>query len=494
MRYVLQALLFMNSGESEMKNPSIHIVEKTNQRSLQALDGLNFFLADVRAGVGPFLATYLLASLHWNPAQIGVVMSMMGIAGLLAETPCGALVDAVKGKRLLIVAAASVVGVSCISMTIFPNFYVISSAQIFNGVAAAVFPPAIAAITLGMVAQHEFATRIGRNEVFNHAGNVAAAVLAGTIGYVLGQQWIFYLVAIIAGASAVSALLIRKEEIDYLRARASSPSGRVSASNIRDLFADRNILAFAAAVTLFHFGNAAMLPLAGQLLTRSHEAFASINMSACIVAAQMVMVPVAFLSGKLGNSWGRKPVFLIGFAILPIRGLLYTLSDNPFFIVCVQLLDGIGAGIFGVLSVIVVADLTKGTGRYNLVLGAIATAQGIGASLSNLVSGYVVNAWGYNAGFFFLACVAAVALIIYGLMMPETKEHQDISSASLTEDKEKLSFAPLNYAPQTFSLAMNFGNNGEDLNGIGNVVKAVVSEPDSDSLQISGQSIRRTLR
>ena len=480
-----------------MNNLEIHFEGTTNQRSLHALDSLNFFLADVRAGVGPFLATYLLASLHWNPAQIGVVMSMMGIASLLAETPCGALVDAIQGKRLLIVAAALVVGVSCTCMTIFPNFYVISAAQIFNGVAAAIFPPAIAAITLGMVAQQEFTTRIGRNEVFNHAGNVAAAMLAGTIGYILGQQWIFYLVAIIAGASAVSALLIRKDDIDYLRARASTqtkPSGIASASSIRDLFADRNILAFAAAVTLFHFGNAAMLPLAGQLLTRSHEAFASINMSACIIAAQMVMIPVAFLSGKLGNTWGRKPVFLIGFAILPIRGLLYTLSDNPFFIVCVQLLDGIGAGIFGVLSVIVVADLTQGTGRYNLVLGAIATAQGIGASLSNLVSGYVVNAWGYNVGFLFLACVAAVALTIYGFMMPETKEHQDLSSASLTEDEEKLSFAPLGYAPQTFSLAMNFGNNGENLNGIVNEVKALVNEPDPDSLKTFGQSIRRTLR
>ena len=209
------------------------------------------------------------------------------------------------------------------------------------------------------------------------------------------------------------------------------------ALGIKALFTDRKILIFAVAVTLFHFANAAMLPLAGQLLTRDHESFASLNMSACIVAAQLIMIPVAFLSGKWGNTWGRKPVFLIGFAILPIRGFLYILSDNPFFIVCVQLLDGIGAGIFGVLSVVVVADLTQGTGRYNLVLGAIATAHSIGASLSNVVSGYIVNAWGFNTGFLFLASVAALAFAIFGLMMPETKRLQPISAVSLPEETTK---------------------------------------------------------
>lgn len=414
--------------------------KQPSRQSLYALDCLNFFLADVRGGVGPFLVTYLLAVLHWNPAEIGVVMAVMGIANLLADTPCGALVDFVKKKRLLIVAAALLMGVSCTFITIFPNFYCISAAQIVNGIVSAIFAPAVAAITLGIVGRQTFALRIGRNEVFNHAGNVATALLAGIVGYLLGQEWIFYLVAIVAGASAVSVLFIRNDDIDYLRSRGGAlnvtPDG-VVALGIRSLFSDRKILIFAVAVTLFHFANAAMLPLAGQLLTRDHEIFASLNMSACIVAAQLIMIPVAFLSGKWGNKWGRKPVFLIGFAILPIRGLLYILSDNPFYIVCVQLLDGIGAGIFGVLSVVVVADLTQGTGRYNLVLGAIATAHSIGASLSNVVSGYIVNAWGFNIGFLFLASVAALAFIIFGLMMPETKVLPPISAKSLLEETTK---------------------------------------------------------
>lgn len=144
-------------------------------------------------------------------------------------------------------------------------------------------------------------------------------------------------------------------------------------------------------------------------------------MSACIIAAQMVMVPVSYWAGKFGNSWGRKPVFLIGFAVLPLRGLLYTLSHDPLYIVGVQLLDGIGAGIFGVLHLIVVADLPQRTGRYNFVLGAIATAQGIGAAISSLVSGYIVNALGFDAGFLFLAAMAALAFLVYWLLVPETK-------------------------------------------------------------------------
>ncbi|MGC8603708.1 MAG: MFS transporter, partial [Desulfomonilaceae bacterium] len=351
-----------------------------------------------------------------------------------------ALVDSVKKKRLLIIVAASLMGISSVFITLFSTFYFISAAQVVNGVVSALFAPAVAAITLGLVGRHTFALRVGRNEVFNHAGNVATALVAGIVGYLLGQEWIFYLVAIIGGISAVSVLFIKKDDIDYVRSRGGAlnvtPDG-VVALGIRALFSDRKILIFAIAVTLFHFANAAMLPLAGQLITRRNEVFASLNMSACIVAAQLIMIPVAFLSGKWGNKWGRKPVFLIGFAILPIRGLLYILSNNPFYIVSVQLLDGIGAGIFGVLSVVVVADLTQGTGRYNLVLGAIATAHSIGASLSNVVSGYIVNAWGFSTGFVFLAAVAALALAIFGLMMPETKAIPPISAEALLEETTK---------------------------------------------------------
>ncbi len=161
-------------------------------------------------------------------------------------------------------------------------------------------------------------------------------------------------------------------------------------------------------MVLFHFANAAMLPLAGQKLSHGHEHGAAGYMSACIIAAQLVMVPVALVAGRLAVSWGRRPVFLAGFAILPIRGILYTMTSSPYALVGIQLLDGIGAGIFGVVGTLVIADLTRGTGRFNLMQGALATATGIGASASNLMTGFVVKAGGYDTGFLVLAAIAAV--------------------------------------------------------------------------------------
>jgi MFS family permease len=156
-------------------------------------------------------------------------------------------------------------------------------------------------------------------------------------------------------------------------------------------------------------------------------------MAAAIVAAQMVMIPVALLASRLAESWGRKPTFLIGFAVLPIRGVLYIFGADPRYLVAVQVLDGVGAGIFGVVGVLVIADLTRGTGRFNLMQGALATATGLGAALSNLVTGAVVQVAGFDAGFLTLAAIAASALVFFAFMVPETRR----LPASVDEDMPK---------------------------------------------------------
>lgn len=403
---------------------------KPQKKSLRSLDYLNFFLADVRDGVGPYLAIYLQASHKWNPANIGIAMSAMGMATVIAQTPAGAIVDRLRQKRLLIVLAAVLVAVGCVGMVLSPTLPTVVSAQALIGVAAAIFPPAIAAITLGIVGYNKLDRRIGRNEAFNHAGNVAAAVLAGTVGHFIAREGIFFLVAAMAIASAIAVVQIRDRDIDPDLARAAKDGQngeehQPHVSGIGQILSDRRILIFAISAVLFHFANAAMLPLVGQRLADGKATGASLYMSACIIVAQLVMIPVSTWAGRLAHT-GRKPIFLLGFAILPIRGVLYTFSDNPFFLVSVQLLDGIGAGIFGVLSVLIVADLTKGTGRFNITQGAINTAVGIGASLSNLLTGFVVQQAGYNAGFLTLAAIATVALGVFGVLMPETNiVHQD---------------------------------------------------------------------
>src|SRR5271156_1045922 len=179
---------------------------------------------------------------------------------------------------------------------------------------------------------------------------------------------------------------------------------------------------------LFHLANAALLPLIGQKLALAHPKEATAMMSACIVAAQLVMLPIAVLVGHTADRWGRKPLFLVGFGVLPIRAALYTLSDDSYWLISVQLLDGVGAGIFGALTPLVIADIMRGTGRYNLAQGAIATVQGIGASLSGLAAGVIVDHFGYSAAFLAAGGAASVALAVFALWMPETAEPKTVTA------------------------------------------------------------------
>ncbi|HEX7449290.1 MAG TPA: MFS transporter [Pirellulales bacterium] len=401
--------------------------------SLRALDALNFFLADVRDGMGPYLAVYL-SMLAWEPGRIGIAMSLMGIATVAAQTPAGALIDATRHKRAAIIIASLAVAVGALTMVRWPTLPAIVAAQMLMGSAAAVFPPAIAAVTLGLVGHAHFARRTGRNEAFNHAGNVAAALAALAVGMAVAYTGIFYLLAVMCLAASATTAFIRGGEIDDERARGAAQAresgtesaprngaGSPPAASVAVLLTDRRILAFAAAVVLFHFANAAMLPLVGQKLTQGNAHGAAAYMSACIIAAQLVMVPVAVLASRLAESWGRKPTLLIAFAVLPLRGVLYTCTANPYALVAIQLLDGIGAGIIGVVGVLAIADLTQGTGRFNLMQGALATATGIGASLSNLLTGYVVEATSQDFGFATLAGIAGFALGFLWLLVGETR-------------------------------------------------------------------------
>jgi MFS family permease len=165
-----------------------------------------------------------------------------------------------------------------------------------------------------------------------------------------------------------------------------------------------------------------MLPLLGEMLAKGHGRTSMMFMSACVVTTQLVITMIAAWSGRKAGSWGRKPLLLIAFGVLPIRAVLYTLTSNTVALVGIQILDGVGAGIFGVVSVLVIADLTQGSGRFNVTLGAISTAVGIGAALSQMIAGTIVHHFSFNAGFLFLAAIAAMALSILYFFMPETRE------------------------------------------------------------------------
>lgn len=395
------------------------------RRAGRALDAANFFLADVRDGLGPYLAVYLLTEQHWDEARIGLVMSIATIAGIVAQTPAGALVDATRAKRLVMVIAAIMVTLGSLLLPLFPSFLPVAISQGIAQAAAVVFPPAIAAVSLGIFGHRAFTRRIGRNETFNHAGNAVAAALAGVSAYWFGPTVVFYLLGAMAIASLLSILAIPAGAVDHDLARGLHDAGadgqRDTPSGFTVLLTCRPLLVFAICVLLFHLSNAAMLPLVGQKLALQDKNLGTSLMSACIVAAQLVMVPFAMLVGAKADTWGHKRFFLATLLILPIRGALYTLSDNPFWLVGVQLLDGVGAGIFGAILPVIVADLMRNTGRFNIAQGAVITAQSIGAALSTTLAGFVVVGAGYSAAFITLGAVAAIGAVICALVLPETR-------------------------------------------------------------------------
>ena len=424
---------------------SQHVTSKL--QASRALDAANFFLADVRDGLGPYLAVYLLTEQKWDEAHIGILMSVATIAGIFAQTPAGALVDATRAKRLVMVGAALIVTLASLLLPLFPSFWPVAISQGIAHAAGAIFPPAIAAVSLGVVGHRAFTARIGRNEGFNHAGNAVAAAIAGGAAYKFGPQVVFYLLALMSAASLVSVLAIPERAIDHDLARGLQHAGELTEvkqdrdrpSGLDILLTCRPLLIFAICVMLFHLSNAAMLPLVGQKLALQDKNLGTSLMSACIVAAQLVMVPMAMLVGARADAWGHKRLFLLALLALPIRGALYTLSDNKAWLVGVQLLDGIGAGIFGAIFPVIVADLMRNTGRFNVAQGAVITAQSIGAALSTTLAGLVVVKAGYSAAFLTLGAVAALGLAVCWFALPETGEHSSPDAARLKQTAQPAS-------------------------------------------------------
>jgi len=393
-----------------------------------SLDAINFLLADVRGALGPYLNVFLVTRQHWSLSEMGLVTTIGGLIGLALQTPAGALIDSTRATRGLIVAALAVLATGAAVIALWPNFWPVLIANSLLAVVGDIFGPAIAALTLGLVARKQLARRMGRNSAFDHAGNVAIAALAGLVGWVLSQRAVFFLVPFFSVLATLAVLSIPAKAIDHDRARGLDKKGAAdgaSASNWKVLLEYRPLLIFAGCAMLFHFANAPLLPLVGQKLAFQHPTLATAMMSSCIIAAQMVMLPIALLVGRKADAWGRKPLFLVGFAILPIRAFLYTLSDDSAWLIFVQLMDGVGAGIYGALTPLVLADLMRGTGRYNLAQGAVATGQGIGASVSGLVSGEIVDHFGYSAAFVILGIAALVALAAFFFGMPETAREHD---------------------------------------------------------------------
>lgn len=347
-----------------------------------------------------------------------------GLMTVVLQTPAGGIVDQARRKRLIVIAGSLVLGLGAMLLAWKTSKVVVYSAQVLIGAAGPFLAPALAAITMGLVGPRAFDRQFGRNQSFNSAGNVAAALLILAVSHYLGNRAIFVAAVCLVVPTIVATLLIKPGEIDYDRARGGSEriqSDQGLAYTLRLLARDRVLLLFLVCCFLFHFANAAMLPELGELLSRHNAKTAVAFMTACVVVTQLIISFTAAWIGIQAHRHGRRPLLLIGFGVLPVRAILYTLTHHPAALIAIQCLDGVANAIFGVVAVLVIADRTRGTGRFNLASGALATAVGAGAALSNTYGGFLIHLAGFRVSFFGLAGVALAAFLMLFFFLPETE-------------------------------------------------------------------------
>ncbi len=385
-------------------------------QSRVGLNAANFFLAEITGVVVPFLATFL-AGRGWRDDAVGVAVAAGGLGVFVTQTPSGVIVDRVRRRRALLAGASVALGVCYGVLPLLPpNWWLVDPLLFLAGAAQAFFAPLLGALALALVGHGGLSRLMGANQGWNHAGNLAAALVAMALVAWAGVPSVFFAVTAVSLLAAASVFLIRAEDLNEDRVSGSRPEEGMS---ILDLFRDRRVRRLFAATALFHLANAPVMPLVGLYIDRLGGSGTQI--AAVVFVAQAVMIPVALAAGWSCERWGRKPVFAVGFLALPLRIFLYSLTSDPWALVALQALDGIGAGIFGVVIVSVCADLTRGKGGFNALQGLIATALSAGSVLGPALAGLLVQHLGFAAAFHVFAAVAAVAALVFLALMPETR-------------------------------------------------------------------------
>jgi MFS family permease len=406
-----------------------HVAKTSSSHAASGRDGirplqsLNFFMADMQAGIGPFLGVFLLAH-GWQSGLIGSVMTIGGVAGMLMTAPAGALIDATARKRSYVIVPGICTVLASMIILLSQSFWLVAASQVATAIAGAAIGPAVNGITLGIVRQAGFNLQNGRNQAFNHAGNMVGAGLSGLLGWKFGLPAVFWLAALFGILSIISVLMIPREAIDDRVARGLKDDGDNAgqASGLRVLAECKPLLILAAALACFHLGNGAMLPLYGMAVVAAKQGDPAGFVAMTIVVAQGVMIAASLIAMRMIEKEGAWIVLLISFLALPVRGLIAAHLINRWGVYPVQMLDGVGAGLQSVAVPALVARVLNGTGRINVGQGAVMTVQGLGASLSPAIGGWIAQGIGYSATFTILGAFAlgSVALWIAfaGILKP----------------------------------------------------------------------------
>jgi MFS family permease len=385
----------------------------------RALDWLNLFVANIQTGFGPFIAVYLTTR-NWTQTEIGVALSLGTITAMASQVPAGALVDAARRKSR--VAALSILAFTA-SAALFaaqPTPLFVYLAEMLHGFSSCTLAPAIAAMSLAIAGRAAFGLRLGRNARYASIGNGLGAMLMGACGYYVSNRAVFILTALLT-LPALAALVPLSSLDEPERRGALQPARAQQRQSIAHVLADRRLLIFAACAMLFTLANAALLPLASTALTKRAGAGASLLIAACIVLPQLIVALFSPLVGRYAGVRGRRPVLLLGFAMLPLRGVLFALVQDPLTIVLIQALDGIAAASFGVLVPLIISDIAGRSGHFNLSLGFVGVAIGVGATFSTTLAGAFADRFGDPAAFAGLAATGLAATLLVWFMMPETR-------------------------------------------------------------------------
>jgi MFS family permease len=379
---------------------------------LWPLLSLNFFMADMQAGIGPFLGVFLLAH-GWHSGLIGTVMTVGGVAGMVMTTPAGAMVDATRRKKLYVIIPGICTVIASGIILLTQDFWLVAVSQVATAIAGAAIGPAVSGITLGIVRQAGFNRQVGHNQALNHAGNMVGAGLSGLLGWQFGFTAVFWLAALFGVLSIVSVLMIPSDSIDDDEARGLKGDGTGKVGGITLLLECKPLLVLAAALACFHLGNGAMLPLYGLAVVANKQGDPAGFVAITIVVAQSTMIVASLIAMRLAEKEGYWLVLLISFIALPIRGVIAAHVMNKWGVYPVQILDGVGAGLQSVAVPGLVARILNGTGRVNIGQGAVMTVQGLGASLSPAIGEWIAQEMGYGPMFLILGSFALVSVALW---------------------------------------------------------------------------------
>ncbi|WP_270983523.1 MFS transporter [Campylobacter upsaliensis] len=381
-----------------------------------ALAWLNFFIADVNDGLGPYLGVFLKEH-QFTESQIGLITTSTSLCALIFGIFLGVLIDKTHFKRGII--ALCIVGIVLATGAnyFYPHFTFTLMAQIAIALCAVCLAPAFSAITLGIVGQKGFSKQISLNEAYKHAGTAFSAGLSFIFALYYGIGAIFIITALMGVCALVFLALLKSSQINHAVACGKEEGVEIP---LRKALGDVRVLFLGVVMFCFHLSNAYMLPLLSQrahtLGIDSSGAYAA----ATILIAQCTMIGISLLCMRLLQTKGNPHfssiyVYLMGIALfgLIVRGGVAAHFDGILAMIIVQILDGVGAGIVGVILPLLVAMLMRGSGHINAAFACVMTFGGVGAALSGSLGGYIAQYFGYFYAYLTLAFVAAFGLLIW---------------------------------------------------------------------------------